>query len=253
MARARAAGITRQGTVDSMFHNYAVRTIGLALALAGAAFTVGEVSMAEAKPVAASEAPADARLAHQQDVTFLREEEKLARDVYITLYKRWGLRIFSNISQAEQRHMDRMGMLIRRYQILDPVVDDTVGVFTNTELAGLYTTLVKKGSASEVDALKVGATIEDLDIRDIIAMKARTNDSGALDAFAKLECGSRNHMRAFHRQLAARGVTYAPQYLSQKQLDAIVAGSHERCGRMGRRGAGRGKGPGRGRGHGWRR
>ncbi|MBW2211319.1 MAG: DUF2202 domain-containing protein [Deltaproteobacteria bacterium] len=87
--------------------------------------------------------------------------------------------------------------------------------------------------------------IEDLDIRDIIAMKERTSAPEALDAFAKLECGSRNHMRAFTRQLAARGVVYEAQYLTAGELEAIVKGDHEQCGRMGRPGQGRG-----GQGHG---
>ncbi len=168
---------------------------------------------------------------HKQDIQFLREEEKLARDVYRTLYKRWNLRLFENISQAEQRHMDRMGTIISRYKIDDPVKNDKVGVFANAKLASLYKELVAKGSKSEVDALLVGATIEDLDIRDIRGMRQNTTDHDTLDAFAKLECGSRNHMRAFTRQLASRGVTYKAEFLSSQDISAIVNASQEQCGR----------------------
>ena len=187
---------------------------------------------------------------------FLREEEKLARDVYLTLHEKWKLPIFSNISKAEQRHMNRMGVLLARYGVKDPVVNDATGEFSNKELAALYKELVARGSKSVVEALLVGATIEDLDIRDIRRMKLNTSDANALDAFAKLECGSGNHMRAFTAQLAARGEQYRAKYLTHVELDQIVSAQHERCGQTGRerveqrrRGAaGQGRGFGRGRG-----
>jgi len=37
---------------------------------------------------------------------YMREEEKLARDVYLNAYERWKQPIFYNISLAEQNHMD---------------------------------------------------------------------------------------------------------------------------------------------------
>ncbi len=221
----------------------AVLMIGTGVLMIGAA-----VTQAEKGTIMKTSEPSQ----HQQDVRFLREEEKLARDVYITLHKRWKLQIFENISQSEQRHMDRMKTLVIRYGLTDPVRDDTVGVFTNKELAKLYKDLVARGSKSEVEALLVGATIEDLDIRDIRRMKKNTADADAQDAFAKLECGSRNHMRAFSRQLEARGVTYKVKYLSQGEVKQILEGAHERCGQVGRGGKqGRGQGHGRGGGHGW--
>jgi hypothetical protein len=201
--------------------------------LVGLAIVALPAERAEAKK---GEATADAKIA---DVTLLREEEKLARDVYLTLHKRWGLQIFDNISRSEQRHMDRMQSLLASYGAPDPVKSDEVGAFTNPELAALYKKLTRQGEKSEKEALLVGATIEDLDIRDITAMKKRTSASEALDAFDKLLCGSRNHMRAFTRQLAARGVVYEAHYISAAELAAIIEGNHERCGRMG---------PGQGRG-----
>lgn len=165
-----------------------------------------------------------------QDQRFLREEEKLARDVYLTLHKRWNLQIFSNIAQAEQRHMDRMESLLKTNGIADPVQDDAIGAFTNKELAKLYTDLVAQGSRSEIDALTVGATIEDLDLRDIQVMQTNTNAAEAQQVFDALACGSRNHMRAFHSQLESRGASYQAQYLTSTSLEQILTGSHERCG-----------------------
>ena len=72
----------------------------------------------------------------QQDaasILLLREEEKLARDVYLTLSEKWNVPVFKNIAQAEARHMSVMKMLVDRYGLEDPVKDDTVGTFTSPE------------------------------------------------------------------------------------------------------------------------
>ena len=95
-----------------------------------------------------------------QDVRYMREEEKLARDVYRAMFDLWEVPTFFRISESEQRHMDALGRLIVRYDLQDPVVDDTEGVFTNPVFVELYGRLVEAGSASMVDALKVGALIE---------------------------------------------------------------------------------------------
>lgn len=41
-----------------------------------------------------------------EHITYIREEEKLARDVYLTLYELYQASIFENISESEQRHND---------------------------------------------------------------------------------------------------------------------------------------------------
>lgn len=190
----------------------------------------------------------------QSQLQYLREEEKLARDVYLTLYQRWELRIFDNIAGAEQRHMDRIGAVLAARQIPDPVTDDSVGVFQDASLGALYQELVQRGSNSALDALRVGALIEDLDLRDLDLLRGRVQeqdrDQDVLAAVDALACGSRNHLRAFARQLTNRGATYAPQYIAAERYASILATEHERCGR-GHGGGGRGHGrdPGGG-GHG---
>jgi hypothetical protein len=175
---------------------------------------------------------------------YLREEEKLARDVYLTLHQRWELQIFDNISSAEQRHMDRIGAVLSARQIPDPVIDDSVGQFQDASLRALYQELVQRGSNSLLDSLRVGATIEDLDLRDLAALRERLHDrdQDVLAAIEMLECGSRNHMRAFTGQLASRGDTYSAQYLDAERYASILASEHERCGGGGGRGRGRGRG-----------
>jgi hypothetical protein len=165
------------------------------------------------------------------DLRFLREEEKLARDVYITLGDEWGLPVFTNISSSEQYHMDRVKVLLDANGVADPIVSDNVGTFTDSYLGGLFDDLVRLGMASEVGALTVGATIEDLDINDIAEMIERANDPDVLAMYTSLMCGSRNHMRAFMSQLELRGVGYEAQYISESELNDIISTSREQCGR----------------------
>jgi hypothetical protein len=188
--------------------------------------------------------------AETEDLLFMREEEKLARDVYISLYDKWGLQIFSNISQSEQTHTEAIRDLIEKYDLTDPVADDTVGVFVNEELAALYEDLVAQGSESEVAALTVGALIEDLDIKDLADAIERTDNEDIALVYENLQRGSRNHLRSFTRQLDMRGESYTPAYISADEYEAIIGGEQERGGGAGHGWGGRGSGNGGGKGQG---
>lgn len=194
---------------------------------------------------------------------FMREEEKLARDVYITLYDQWGMRVFFNIAGAEQRHMDAMGELLAQFDLPDPVGDDQPGQFANAQLQQLHDDLVAAGSSSMEDAFRVGALIEETDIVDIQAAMAETTNPDVLAAYQALICGSRNHLRAFNRQLEREGVGYEPQVLDVYEFSSIIDADNERCfatvegDGFSRRGdgseSGRGNGNRDGRGYGSRR
>ncbi|NPA36491.1 MAG: DUF2202 domain-containing protein [Chlorobi bacterium] len=158
----------------------------------------------------------------------MREEEKLARDVYVTLAEKWGLRVFSNISRSEQTHTDAIKALLDRYGIEDPVKDDRTGVFTSQKLSELYKNLVEKGNKSLMDALEVGATIEDLDIKDLEELTAKTDNQDIIVTYKNLTKGSRNHMRAFSNQIAFRGGSYNPQFISMNEYNTILNTPHER-------------------------
>ncbi len=158
----------------------------------------------------------------------MREEEKLARDVYLTLGERWSLPIFFNIARAEQQHMDRVLSVMDLYDVTDPVTDDTVGVFVDQGLADLFTALTTQGDVSLVDALMVGATIEDLDIADLYELISIGSNDHLLFAWQNLAKGSRNHLKAFISALTAQDGAYTPQYLDQETFDAILAADWER-------------------------
>jgi len=135
------------------------------------------------------------------NLLIMREEEKLARDVYQVLSSKWNVRIFSNIAVSEQRHFDAIGTLISRYKLTDPA-QETAGVFTNRELQALYNELIAKGSASLPDALQVGVTIEETDIDDLKAAIAVTHNKDVLTVYGNLLSGSLNHLSAFNSQIA---------------------------------------------------
>lgn len=151
----------------------------------------------------------------------LREEEKLARDVYQELADRWQALEFRNIVRSEQRHFDAVGARLATFGLADPALP-SVGQFANPELQELYNALMTQGSASYVDALRVGATIEDMDIRDVQAAIDATSNSAVKQTYSSLLQASKNHLRAFVSILATQGVEYEPQFIDEVLFDSIV-------------------------------
>ena len=179
----------------------------------------------EIEPVALSES-------EETDVLYMWEEEKMARDVYLFLADGWQLPIFGNIAEAEQRHMDLVWKLIETYGIVHSFTDDTPGVFIDPSLAQLYIDLVARGEASLaagdlVASLRIGAEIEDMDLFDLYELLGATDNDHLELVFHNLAKGSRNHLRAFVRALAAQDEVYTPQYLDQTAFDAILAADME--------------------------
>lgn len=158
---------------------------------------------------------------------WMREEEKLAHDVYITLFNKWGVNIFTNIASSEQTHTNAVLTLLNKYELTDPVGTNTVGVFNDTTLQNLYTQLVAQGSTSLLDAYKVGATIEDLDIFDLNNWITKVDNQDIKFVYQNLTKGSRNHMRSFYGQIISSGGTYSAQFISQAELDAIINSAKE--------------------------
>ncbi|MCK5690270.1 DUF2202 domain-containing protein [Myxococcota bacterium] len=167
------------------------------------------------------------------DLQFLREEEKLARDVYVNLYEKWEFTVFNNISRSEQSHMDQVKIFLDTWEIEDPIGEDAgediAGVFKDEILAGLYLDLTTMGANSLTDALIVGMTIEDLDIKDILEMIENTENEEILKMYELLVCGSRNHMRSFYSNLQTEGGEYEPQFITSEDFEAIVTSQQESC------------------------
>lgn len=152
----------------------------------------------------------------------MREEEKLARDVYTTLHVKWNATVFNNISSSEQAHMDALLMLLNKYSLTDPVGTNAVGVFSNTTLQNLYNQLLAQGNTGITDAYKAGATIEDLDIFDLKNALATIDNQDIRLVYESLAKGSRNHIRSFNKNILNVGGTYSAQFITQAEYDAII-------------------------------
>lgn len=155
-------------------------------------------------------------------LAFMREEEKLAHDVYLTLYNKWQLNIFNNISQSEETHTQAVLTLLEKYGVPDPVGDSGIGVFENQDLQALYDQLIAQGSQSLLEGLIVGAIIEEKDILDIKNSIEVIDNEDIIFVYSNLLKGSRNHLRSFYDQLLKRDYIYKPQFIEQSELDEIV-------------------------------
>lgn len=166
--------------------------------------------------------PGDLSTDESAMLLYMREEEKLAHDVYVTLYAQWSLPIFQNISQSEQTHTEAVKTLIDRYGMIDPASGE-VGIFTNSDLQALYRDLIAQGSQSLTDALKVGAAVEEIDILDLQTYLVQTDNADIQQVFNNLLNGSYNHIRAFVSTLSTQtGESYQPQYLSTDAYETII-------------------------------
>lgn len=160
-----------------------------------------------------------------QSLTFTREEEKLARDVYLMFESMDPM--FSNIRASEQTHMDAIATLLDRYELADPALGKSSGQFKDVTLQKLYNDLVLEGSVSPLAAAQVGVAIEELDIRDIQAANASVAHNDIANTFDNLTRGSRNHLRSFYGKVQALGGTYVPRYLDAQTFQTIVSSPKE--------------------------
>ncbi len=163
----------------------------------------------------------------KESLTFMREEEKLAHDVYLVLGEQWSAKVFKNIAESEAQHTAMIAKLLEKYELADPA-QTNAGVFTNQTLQALYDQLVTAGKVSLTEAYQVGATIEDLDIFDLKTALQTVDNQDLRTVYQNLMKGSRNHLRSFYKLLLNAGITYTAQYLSAEELTAIVTTPHER-------------------------
>lgn len=166
---------------------------GLLIAVVGTTF--GAVTPAFAEEMTVTESALSS--SEEDGLILMREEEKLAHDVYVTLYEQWGLPVFQNIANSETAHTEAIKVLLDRYGIADPAAGNGVGEFTNPDLQALYNQLVAQGSVSLTEALKVGVAIEELDIKDLQTQIAQTSSTDIQWVYNNLLRGSENHLRAF--------------------------------------------------------
>jgi hypothetical protein len=167
--------------------------------------------------------------AEADGLRFMREEEKLAHDLYIELYEIWGLPIFNNIAQAEATHTASVKALLDKFGIEDSVEGNPPGVFEDEALQALYDQLLAEGSISVEEALRVAALVEEVDIQDLEIRSEGTFEPTIRNVYANLTKGSRNHLRSFVAQYESRtGETYSPQSMEAEQVQEILSSPVER-------------------------
>ena len=196
--------------------------LGLGLAL----FIVGGLVML-VQPAAAQAADGSLTDEDVASLLYMREEEKLAHDVYVTLYDMWGAQIFNNIASSEQNHTEMVLALLNQYGLEDPAEGNGVGVFTNPELQALYNDLVSQGSESYEAALLVGGLIEEVDIADLRSELESTNVAAIQQVYQSLLSASGNHLNGFANSYEnATGEAYTAQLLSDSDVAAILSGGN---------------------------
>lgn len=172
--------------------------------------------------------PSELSQGEVEGLLFMREEEKLARDLYIVMFEKWGQKIFDNISRSEQKHMDAVKVLLDRYQLDDPIENDITGEFKNEELQNLYNILVDQGNLSLIEALKAGAIVEETDIQDLEQNIINVDNEDIKFIYSNLLNGSKNHLRAFVRNIEAQGEIYIPTVLSEDEYNEILISANEK-------------------------
>jgi len=179
------------------------------------------IALDETENVTIENVNPDETQAELNGLLYMREEEKLAHDAYVYLYKLWNISVFNNISKSETVHTNKVLELINSFGLEDSALPNE-GEFNNPELQTLYNQLITQGSDSLIAGLLVGTTIEEVDIIDLKEEMEIASDSSILTVYGNLMKGSEAHLRAFVAQLKFRGYEYEPQLLSEEEYDAII-------------------------------
>jgi hypothetical protein len=156
-------------------------------------------------------------------LAYMWNEERLAQDVYLNLYKiHTDVRQLNNIgSNSEGVHIGLVQDLVEAYDInITNLVDYTQnysqeelnamapGTYGIESIQNLYNLLYEKGAVSSQAALEVGCMVEVTDINDLdkYIVDAGTNQA-LLDTFNILRDGSYQHYWAFDKGLVNMGIS----------------------------------------------
>lgn len=220
-------GLASESTHDQQDAFLSVQGVNKRQGIGNSSWSDGRTSQIHEDYSGLTAAPEEINPADMEALVFMREEEKLARDLYLSFYELWGLNTFQNIARSEQLHSEAVLELINRYGVSDPFTDQ-IGVFTNPDLRELYDRLLAQGSQSLLEAIKAGAAVEEIDIFDLESHLAQTENPAVQQVFNHLLRGSSNHLRTFSVVFQKQtGEIYVPQYLDQYAYQAVIAAASE--------------------------
>ncbi len=134
-------------------------------------------------------------------LAYMREEEKLAHDVYSVLGAKYGSRVFTNIARSETQHTATVKAFLVAFRLPDPAAGRPAGTYADAGLQALYQQVVAQGKTSLDAAMCVGVAIEERDIADLKARIAATDRADLKAMYGNLLRASQSHLNAFTRQL----------------------------------------------------
>lgn len=169
-----------------------------AAALGVAALLAGGVAASQAATTGQTAVTAESAVTSA--LTFAREEERMARDLYAALADRYdGARPFSMITRSEQRHFDAVGVLLDRYDVTDPSAGKPAGTYADPAIQKLYDAWLAQGSTTLDAAYQVGVELEERDIADLRKSIEGSLPSDVDNVFGQLLRASERHLAAYQR------------------------------------------------------
>jgi len=159
-----------------------------------------------------------------KSLKYLREEEYLAGDVYDYLAEIYSLPVFKNIGKSEDLHTEKVRELLVAYDIVDPGENHEAGVFENKKLQTHYNSLIALGEKSLSDAIVVGLTIEEMDIKDLQdALDNVVKEENIRKVYDFLLMGSHHHLKAFNFHAGNLNLSYSPQFLTIEEFELALS------------------------------
>jgi len=181
----------------------------------------GATTFALAGVTPAFDSTADLTADEIEFIYAVREDEKVARDLYFSFFGTFGLKPFENIGKAEDNHIKATEKLFDYYEIDYPALSEN-GKFENAIRQKLFDSLLLKGTP-ELEAFKVMAMLEESNIveyGEVLKTIANPNIKIVIENLAR---ASANHFKAAIRQITALGGTYTPALMTQEQYRAVIA------------------------------
>jgi hypothetical protein len=155
----------------------------------------------------------------------LREEEKVAYDVYTVMFEKYESKVFKKIAENEKEHMNKIKELIDQFNLTDPIAgtEDQKGVFSNKKMQTMYDEMILGGNYGLLDALRAAARFEETDIVDLRKYLSSASDQSVINIYLNLESGSQDHLRSLVKYIEDEGISYKPSYLSKEDFDKIMS------------------------------
>jgi hypothetical protein len=158
-----------------------------------------------------------------EGLIFLRNGERLARDVARALMDYYGSHPFFGQSEAERSHGEAIGQLMTRYALYDSVSTQLPGEFSDPYWQSEYDFYLSQAELGYIDALLVSVEIQEAALVDLRYWNSLSEtDYVVVEVIRALLLATRNHLRLLNNELESVGYEYTPMYLSGAAYADIV-------------------------------